>query len=117
MTNCSLARAAFSHEHAPIWTSGWPHNHPLHLTGNTTEEQNTQLLEFLGEAVTRAHSTVMEELDQTSAQAVLESSRKLKNEAVELLVELIHHHTTSERFKMSASTRTASTPPLIASVH
>ena len=81
------------------WTHGWHTTTPLHLTGNTTEEQNTQLLEFLGEAVTRAHKIAMEELDQTSAQAVLESSRKLKNEATELLVELIHRHTTSERFK------------------
>jgi hypothetical protein len=98
----TTAHSHAQHSHTnthPYGQAGGHTTTPLHLTGNTTEEQNTQLLEFLGEAVTRAHSTVMEELDQTSAQAVLESSRKLKNEAVELLVELIHHHTTSERFK------------------
>lgn len=72
---------------------------PLHLTGNTTQVQKENLLAFLNEAVAHAHAKAIEELDQISAQAVLDSSRKLKQETAELLVEVIHRHTTSDRFK------------------
>jgi hypothetical protein len=100
MTTAHHTRSGHSHAH----TNGHGHSGahtvtPLHLAGNTTKEQNEQLLEFLGEAVTRAHKTVIDELDQSSAQAVLDSGRKLKNEVAEFLVEIIHRHTTSDRYK------------------
>lgn len=72
---------------------------PLHLSGNTTLAQSAQLLEFLTDAVARAHASALDELDQSSVQAVLDSSRKLKNEAAELLLEIIRRHTTSDRYK------------------
>ena len=99
-TNHHAPHAHHSHHarHSVTHSSGHTVT-PLHLTGNTTPKQNEQLLEFLGEAVTRAHAQAIEELDQNSAQAVLDSSRKLKQEVADLLIEIIHRHTTSDRFK------------------
>ena len=51
---------------------------PLHMSGNTTEQQNQMLMAFLDEAVQEAYRTVIEQLDRHSAQAVLESAKKLK---------------------------------------
>jgi hypothetical protein len=72
---------------------------PLHLSGNTTEQQNRMLQEFLGEAVQTAYKTAIEQLDRQSAQAVLDMDRKLKREVAELVVEIIHRHTISDKFK------------------
>ena len=51
---------------------------PLHLSGNTTEGQNTQLMEFLGEAIQAAYNAAIERLDRNSAQSVLEMGKKVK---------------------------------------
>ena len=72
---------------------------PLHLSGNTTEQQNTQLQEFLGDAMLEAYRTAIEQLDQQSAQAVLDMHRKLKTEVAERVVEIIHRHTCSDKYK------------------
>lgn len=72
---------------------------PLHMSGNTTEQQNQMLMAFLDEAVQEAYRTVIEQLDRQSAQAVLESAKKLKPEVKDLLVEAIHRHTISDKFK------------------
>jgi hypothetical protein len=72
---------------------------PLHLSGNTTEQQNAQLQEFLGCAVLQAYRTAIEQLDQQSAQAVLDMHRKLKAEVAERIVEIIHRHTFSDKYK------------------
>jgi enamine deaminase RidA (YjgF/YER057c/UK114 family) len=72
---------------------------PLHLSGNTTEQQNQMLLEFLGDAAKEACRTAIEQLDRQSAQAVLDMSRKLKSEVVERVVEIIHRHTVSDKYK------------------
>ena len=72
---------------------------PLHLSGNTTELQNTQLQEFLGEAVQAAYRKAIEQLDQHSAKSVLEMGRKLKAEVAESVVNIIHRHTASDKFK------------------
>ena len=52
---------------------------PLHLSGNTTEQQNKKLQECLGEAVASAFHAAIEQLDLQSAQAVLEGGAKLKS--------------------------------------
>ena len=72
---------------------------PLHLSGNTTEQQNRMLQEFLGEAVQEAYKTAIEQLDRQSAQAVLDMDKKLKREVAALVVETIHRHTVSDKYK------------------
>ena len=41
---------------------------PLQLSGNTTEQQNRLLQQFLGEAMQEAYRTAIEQLDKNSAQ-------------------------------------------------
>jgi hypothetical protein len=72
---------------------------PLHLSGNTTEQQNRLLQEFLGEAVQEAFKTAIEQLDRQSAQSVLDMDKKLKREVADKLVEVIHRHTISDKYK------------------
>ncbi|HUD12118.1 MAG TPA: hypothetical protein VMQ56_00560 [Terracidiphilus sp.] len=72
---------------------------PLHLSGNTTEQQNRQLQEFLGDAVQEAYRTAIEQLDRQSAQTVLDMNRKLKSEVALRVVEIIQRHTVSDKFK------------------
>ena len=72
---------------------------PLHLSGNTTEQQNRLLQEFLGEAVKEAFKTAIEQLDRQSAQSVLDMDKKLKREVADRVVEVIHRHTVSDKYK------------------
>jgi hypothetical protein len=72
---------------------------PLHLSGNTTEQQNRLLQEFLGDAVQDACKAAIEQLDRQSAQSVLDMHNKLKAEVTERIVEIIHHHTFSDKYK------------------
>jgi hypothetical protein len=72
---------------------------PLHLSGHTTEDQNQKLMSFLDEAVQQAYRTVIAQLDRQSAQAVLDSSKKVKLEVSELVIEAIHRHTITDKFK------------------
>jgi hypothetical protein len=72
---------------------------PLHLSGNTTEQQNRMLQEFLGDAVQEAYKAAIEQLDRQSAQAVLDLDKKLKREVAERVVEIIHRHTISDKYK------------------
>jgi hypothetical protein len=72
---------------------------PLHLSGNTTEQQNRMLQDFLGEAVKTAYEMAIEQLDRQSAQTVLDMDRKLKSEVAEKVVEIIHRHTISDKYK------------------
>jgi hypothetical protein len=71
---------------------------PLHLSGNTSEEQNLQLRKRLGEAVEAACKTAILQLDLQSAQNVLEN-RKLQSEVAKTIVEIIQRHTVSDQFK------------------
>jgi hypothetical protein len=71
----------------------------LHLSGNTTDQQNTQLQEFLGEAVQAAYCAAIKQLDRHSAKSVLEMGKKLKAEVAESVVSIIHRHTASDKFK------------------
>ena len=59
---------------------------PLHLSGNTTEQQNRMLQEFLGDAMQEAYRTAIEQLERQSAQSVLDMGRKLKAEVAERVV-------------------------------
>ena len=84
---------------------------PLHLTGNTTNEQNRQLQELLGAAVREACQTAIEQLDRQSAQSVLDMSKKLKSEVSERVVEIIQRHTTSDKYKDEEVGSTLEYPP------
>jgi hypothetical protein len=72
---------------------------PLHLSGNTTEQQNLLLQEFLGDAMQEVYRTAIEQLDRQSAQTVLEMNRKLKTEVTERVVEIIQRNTVSDKYK------------------
>jgi hypothetical protein len=72
---------------------------PLHLSGNTTEQQNRLLQEFLGDAIQEAYHTDIEQLDRQSAQAVLDANRKIRSEVAQRVVEIIQRHTISDKFK------------------
>jgi len=57
------------------------------------------LQEFLGDAMQEAYRTAIEQLDRQSAQSVLDMGRKLKAEVAERVVEIVHRHTASDKFK------------------
>ena len=84
---------------------------PLHLSGNTTDQQNAQLLEFLGGAVQTAYRTAIDRLDRHSAQSVLEMGKVLKAEVADSLVEIIHRHTVSDKYKDEEAGSTRVYPP------
>jgi len=72
---------------------------PLHLSGNTTEQQNKLLQESLGDAVQTAYRESIEQLDRQSAQAVIENDAKLKAEVSAAVFEIIRSHTVSHKFE------------------
>jgi hypothetical protein len=72
---------------------------PLHLSGNTTDLQNSMLQECLSEIAQNAYGTAIEQLDRHSAQIVLDMGKKFKAEVVNLVVDAIHRHTTSDKYK------------------
>lgn len=72
---------------------------PLHLSGNTTPQQNDLLKQSLGDAVNQAYLTAIEQLDRQSAQIVLDVDKKLKREVAETVVEIIRRHTASDKYK------------------
>jgi hypothetical protein len=57
------------------------------------------LQEFLGEAVQDAYRMAIDQLDRQSVQTVLEMDLKLKREVADLVVEIIHRHTKSDKYK------------------
>jgi hypothetical protein len=72
---------------------------PLHLSGNTTEQQNKLLQDSLGEAVQTAYREAIEQLDRQSVQVVLEKRGKLKAEVSAAVFEIIRSHTVSHKFE------------------
>jgi hypothetical protein len=71
----------------------------LHLSGNTTDSQNTQLQEFLAAAVKTAYLASIERLDKISAQTVLDAGKKLKTDVATSVEEIIYRYTASDKFK------------------
>ena len=84
---------------------------PLHLSGNTTQQQNEMLKQSLGEAVNQAYQTAIEQLDRQSAQIVLDSGKTVKREVAETVVEIINRHTASDKFKDEEVSSTRTYPP------
>ncbi len=73
--------------------------HPLHLSGNATENQNEQLQKCLNDAANDAYLAAVEELDRQSVQAVLESERKVHFEIMQAVKEVVHRHRISRKFE------------------
>lgn len=84
---------------------------PLHLSGNTTPQQNELLKQSLGEAVNQAYQTAIEQLDRQSAQIVLDSDKMVKREVMETVVEIINRHTASDKYKDEEVGSTRTYPP------
>lgn len=72
---------------------------PLHLSGNTTEQQNQKLQDCLNGAVRDAYLAAIEQLDRQSAQAVLEEQGKLKSEIAAAVTEIVFKHTMSNKYE------------------
>lgn len=75
------------------------HAAPLHLAGNTTQEQKDQLRDALQETISRIHRHALKELDAHAARLVLDMEEKLKTEIASAAMKIIHRLTTSEKFK------------------
>jgi hypothetical protein len=84
---------------------------PLHLSGNTTPSQNAQLQEYLGAAVQTAYLAAIEQLDRQSAQTVLDMGKKLKSDVAATVIEIIHKHTASDKFKDEQVSSNRTYPP------
>jgi hypothetical protein len=85
---------------------------PLHLSGNTTDQQNKQLQDCLGEAVVSASRAAIEQLDRQSAQAVLEGGEMLKAEVIKAVAEIVHSHTVSHKFEDEEVSSNRAYPPI-----
>jgi hypothetical protein len=84
---------------------------PLHLSGNTTEDQNQRLQGCLNDAVRDAYLAAIEQLDKQSAQAVLEAERGLKSEVTRAVMDIIYSHTLSNKFEEEQVGSDRSYPP------
>jgi hypothetical protein len=84
---------------------------PLHLSGNTTDQQNKQLQDCLGEAVVSAYRAAVEQLDRQSAQAVLVGGERLKAEVIKAVTEIVHSHTVSHNFEDEEVSSNRAYPP------
>jgi len=72
---------------------------PLHLSGNTTEQQNKVIQECLIDGAQNAYREVIEQLDRQGAQAVLEVQSKLKSDVTAAVFEIVRKHTISHKFE------------------
>jgi hypothetical protein len=84
---------------------------PLHLSGNTTAAQDESLKKILVEAVEAAFSEAIEQLDKQSAQIVVDTEKKLKKDVIAKVVEIIHRHTASDKYKDEAVPSNRTYPP------
>jgi len=84
---------------------------PLHLSGNTTEEQNQKLQDCLNGAVHDAYRAAIEQLDKQSAQSVLESDPKVKLEIIQAVTEIVRRYTVSRKYEEEEVSSDRSYPP------
>ena len=85
---------------------------PLHLSGNTTTQQNDQLRQCLGEAMEQAYKTAIEQLDRQSAQVVLDCGDRVQREVAQSVVEIVGRHTASDKYRDEQVSSARSYPPL-----
>jgi len=72
---------------------------PLHISGNTTAQQNSLLSSLLQGAATNACQEAIERLDAQSARIVLDSSDLVQGEISEAIVHIVERYTASDKFK------------------
>lgn len=72
---------------------------PLHLSGNTTPEQNELLKQSLDEAANQAYLTAIERLDRKSAQIVLDMDNMVRREVADTVLQIIHRHIANDMYK------------------
>jgi hypothetical protein len=72
---------------------------PLHISGNTSDQQSRMLKDFLGEATEEAFRATIKQLDKQSAQAVLDMAATLKPAVAGAMVEIIQRYTASGKYK------------------
>ena len=72
---------------------------PLHLSGDTTEQQNEKLKAVLHGSMEDAFALSIAKLDQHSAQCILESERQLRRELVEAAAGILQKHTSSDKYQ------------------
>jgi len=75
---------------------------PLQLAGNTTEQQNAALQQYLAEAIQEAYRTSIDELDRQSVESVLQSYKQLKGEIIDQIVGTIQRHAVSNKYAAEA---------------
>lgn len=100
--------------HSPAQSSAQSPAHsivPLPLGGNTTEKQNRLLQQILGEAVDIAYHKAIEQLDQQSADAVIESDQQLKSEIASRVFEVIERHTVTDKYRNEEVSSDRAYPP------
>ena len=84
---------------------------PLYISGNMTEMQYGQLQDFLGQAVQAAYRTAVLRLDRHCAQQVLDLGQQFRDEVANTVVELIHRHTVSDKYKEEEAGSNRAYPP------
>lgn len=72
---------------------------PLHLSGNTTEQQEKQLEECLAKAVRGAYEASIDRLDRQSAHDLLEAMDQLGADVSKAVGEVVQQHSVSGKFK------------------
>ena len=75
---------------------------PLQLAGNTTEQQNAALQQYLGEAVQEAYRTAIEELDRQTAESVIEEHVRLKSDVTSQIADTIRRFAVSNKYLSEA---------------
>jgi hypothetical protein len=73
---------------------------PLHISGNTTPDQQEQLRDALQQTVQRVLKTSLKNLDQQSIQIVIELEDKLKAELTSAAHKIIRRLTLSDKYKV-----------------
>jgi len=84
---------------------------PLHLSGNTTEQQNEKLERCLKEAVRAGYSAAIQQLDLQSAQVVLDVEADFRTSVTNAVVDIVRNYTISHKFEEEEVGSTRTYPP------
>lgn len=71
---------------------------PLHLSGNTTEEQNAKLREALRISMEEVYAQAIAKFDLQSARCILENASKMRADLIESAAAILQKHTICERY-------------------
>jgi len=85
---------------------------PLHLSGNTTEEQNKRLEACIGNATRNAYPVVIDQLDRQSTQSVLDVEKELTSELTKVVIETVLARTVSHKYEREQVESNRGYPPI-----